>query len=477
MKLIFLCLGLLLGSLLAEEITEIEPNNSYDAVTSLDMTDKTFTGEISDWGDIDWWWFTANEGDVIQIVPAETYDVGVWLYTHMGDQGAQLGSNTPGFGTLEYTVTETGVYRVQVAPYNNFTAYSYSLEGSSAGSGATPPEISGMRDYLLPVGTEFPQLNMDDFVYDSIYGDEEIIWSTEDNTHITVEFDENRVASFTTEEGWSGTESIKFIAENPDGAIGNVVVQYSVVEPIVSLEEDFNSLDPYSTINLPDMWFGYNGVYANETFAYQGMCVKLAGSETDGPSYLITPLVQNNGGVDFSMKARRGNIGPVEFEIGLMTDVYDLSTYQSVQSYTTDVTEYADFDLNISFDSLFHIVIKLTSELNYFDLYIDDVTIEANSVVSLNEDFTPKSAEIIGNYPNPFNPTTDINYVVNSNSDVEISIFNAKGEFVQNLVNGTVNAGSHTISFDGSKLNSGVYYSKLTVDGAVSSVSKMVLVK
>ncbi|PIE78280.1 MAG: hypothetical protein CSA15_08935, partial [Candidatus Delongbacteria bacterium] len=89
---------------------------------------------------------------------------------------------------------------------------------------------------------------------------------------------------------------------------------------------------------------------------------------------------------------------------------------------------------------------------------------------------TPTSISLEQNYPNPFNPTTSINYSLNSASKVNLTVFNAAGEMVTELVNGSEAAGNHSVSFDGSNLNSGVYFYKLTVNG-ISETKKMVLTK
>jgi hypothetical protein len=80
------------------------------------------------------------------------------------------------------------------------------------------------------------------------------------------------------------------------------------------------------------------------------------------------------------------------------------------------------------------------------------------------------------NYPNPFNPTTTINFKLDAASDVRLTVFNALGEEVASLVNGRIGKGMHKVKFDGRGLNSGVYFYRLNVNGAVDT-KKMVLTK
>jgi len=80
------------------------------------------------------------------------------------------------------------------------------------------------------------------------------------------------------------------------------------------------------------------------------------------------------------------------------------------------------------------------------------------------------------NYPNPFNPTTSIEFSVPSTSQVQLKVYNLLGQEVSTLVNGEMKAGYHAVTFDASRLASGVYLYKITAGNFVST-RKMVLMK
>ncbi len=81
-----------------------------------------------------------------------------------------------------------------------------------------------------------------------------------------------------------------------------------------------------------------------------------------------------------------------------------------------------------------------------------------------------------GNYPNPFNPTTNIVYTLPSDMRATLTIYNALGQQVALLADGVQSAGQHVVAFDASRHASGIYYYKLQA-GTNVSMAKMLLLK
>ncbi|MCP4633090.1 MAG: T9SS type A sorting domain-containing protein, partial [candidate division Zixibacteria bacterium] len=92
------------------------------------------------------------------------------------------------------------------------------------------------------------------------------------------------------------------------------------------------------------------------------------------------------------------------------------------------------------------------------------------------QDVIPTEFALNGNYPNPFNPTTKINYQLPTTSVVSLDIYNILGQKVETLVDGEVSAGYHTVDWNASEYSSGVYFAKLS-DGKKTVTHKMMLVK
>ena len=112
--------------------------------------------------------------------------------------------------------------------------------------------------------------------------------------------------------------------------------------------------------------------------------------------------------------------------------------------------------------------------LRSFDYRIDPPTTE-------KEITNEVTTALIGNYPNPFNPTTTISYNLEHTGNVKLQVFNVKGQLVRTLVDEVKNAGEHSITWHGEDNNfhsvaSGVYFYRLETE-AGNHVQRMLLLK
>jgi hypothetical protein len=80
------------------------------------------------------------------------------------------------------------------------------------------------------------------------------------------------------------------------------------------------------------------------------------------------------------------------------------------------------------------------------------------------------------NFPNPFNPTTEIAFNILEAGVVTLKVYNLVGQEVATLVNGSLEAGTHTVAFDAANLTSGIYLYRLEA-GSFAAEKKMVLMK
>jgi hypothetical protein len=115
--------------------------------------------------------------------------------------------------------------------------------------------------------------------------------------------------------------------------------------------------------------------------------------------------------------------------------------------------------------------------LSVASYWVNTVTSE---VVS-DESLIPKQFALHNNYPNPFNPTTQIAVDLPEAAATEITVWNIIGQKVATLYSGDLNAGHHIVNFDGQddngqQLTSGMYLYRVTA-GKYNAIKKMTLLK
>jgi hypothetical protein len=97
------------------------------------------------------------------------------------------------------------------------------------------------------------------------------------------------------------------------------------------------------------------------------------------------------------------------------------------------------------------------------------------NVVSVKDDI-PFDFYLANNFPNPFNPSTQIKFGIKKSGQVSLKIFNVLGVEVAELVNEIRQPGNYSVSFNSGSLSSGIYFYKL-VTNDFSAVNKMILEK
>ncbi len=100
---------------------------------------------------------------------------------------------------------------------------------------------------------------------------------------------------------------------------------------------------------------------------------------------------------------------------------------------------------------------------------------------SNSENELPKTFRLLGNYPNPFNPETTIDFETPEASNVSLRIYNLRGQQIKNLFEGKIDGGRHQMIWDGTndlgaKVTSGIYFYVLKAEG-ISVSRKAVLIE
>ena len=116
------------------------------------------------------------------------------------------------------------------------------------------------------------------------------------------------------------------------------------------------------------------------------------------------------------------------------------------------------------------------------DWFIDDVRLLETAVGIGDEGLSEVTRfELVGNYPNPFNPSTSIQYTLPQRSDVVITIYNTLGQQIRTLLRENRNVGFHEVKWNGlddvgQQVVSGIYFYRLQAADFVQT-RKMMLLK
>lgn len=140
----------------------------------------------------------------------------------------------------------------------------------------------------------------------------------------------------------------------------------------------------------------------------------------------------------------------------------DIATDIAIVNNTVCITGFSEliFDNSSNSSSL------VTQNLKYGN------SSELNSTNSV-----PVNFALGQNFPNPFNPSTTIEFSIPNETGVKLIIYDLLGKQADVLVNQVLPSGTHSISFNASKLSSGIYFYEITTADGLKSVKKMNLIK
>ncbi|MBK8946184.1 MAG: metallophosphoesterase [Ignavibacteriae bacterium] len=105
------------------------------------------------------------------------------------------------------------------------------------------------------------------------------------------------------------------------------------------------------------------------------------------------------------------------------------------------------------------------------DLVVDKVNeVKKNELVKIDQ------YQLYNNFPNPFNPTTKIQFDIKETGIVQLNIYNNLGEFIKEIYKGNLSPGRYSYNFDATELSSGIYYYRL-ITNKFSDIKKMMVLK
>ena len=263
-------------------------------------------------------------------------------------------------------------------------------------------------------------------------------------------------------DGWnfSGNENFIQLYENyitlESGGEGEVIVflEPGVHDYTYTATDNWGSENSW-TINLEDgteLGAGQGGANGTYDFSFT-----LEGP----PAGSLSGVASLDGG---------GDITEVAIAVGGFIIYPDAQGYYSIDLLVGDYTVSATLDGYDDFEA----------DVEIFEGQVTTLDFEMTEAVNAGE-IIIFATELNNNYPNPFNPVTNIVYSIKEASNVTIEVYNLRGQLVKTLVNEVKETGSFTTTWDGTdntnkSISSGVYFYKMR-SGNFTSTKKMILMK
>ena len=114
---------------------------------------------------------------------------------------------------------------------------------------------------------------------------------------------------------------------------------------------------------------------------------------------------------------------------------------------------------------------------NYGDANIRaKLSTEVYNSVEKNIHSIPNDFSLYPNYPNPFNPATNISFRLLTDANVSLSIYDLNGKIIETIVDGKLKLGDHLVTWNAKNISSGVYFAILSTKD-FSQTQKMILLK
>jgi hypothetical protein len=240
----------------------------------------------------------------------------------------------------------------------------------------------------------------------------------------------------------------------------------------VGIENDTQLTEIYDGATLELKWtFGYDN-YEPEN--EENSDIKLASLK-----YMSSPFTDFNGDGNLDMFISLMIYGENRDDNAYGFVIHDIINNSTIYEFIYPDTLFSNqggyaYIADIDGDGEVEIVSSLHTSDPYESItyiFSTGVPLGVNQQISL-----PDNYKLSQNYPNPFNPITTIEYEISHNGNVNVSIYNIRGQLVEKLVDGYNTTGKYSIQWKPQNVSSGQYFYQISVDGFVQT-KKMVLLK
>jgi len=109
-------------------------------------------------------------------------------------------------------------------------------------------------------------------------------------------------------------------------------------------------------------------------------------------------------------------------------------------------------------------------------VYLDNIMF-FNGEVTAEDDIAQVNHSLSNNFPNPFNPVTNISFSLAESGQVSLEIYNLKGQLVETLIDGYRASNTYQLTWNAENAASGIYFYRLSVNNQTIDTKKMILLK
>ena len=413
--------------------------------------------------------------------------VGSYAYTSAGPY-SMLGStwnNEMGYGKVNANrfVNAFGApppplgHNVAVGPFMNFPAGPYLINTAYT-----------IKTQIANIGA-----NNETNVPFAFYVDGALINTTNKNLNV------NQVDSVSN--SWqtavAGNHTLKYISQlstDLDRSNDTIQITINVVSALPALCEQFASATfPPTGWSISGSYWGYNtvsGFGVGTGSARFNSWSAPAGTDQNLVSLTYNPLSNQNIHFDVAYSPYPAtppysqdslvvlgstNGGSTYFSISRLGPVDMQSAPASSSEFTPTSTQWRKFNYSVP---------SGTNKIQFLgrsqfgdDIFVDSICVDGVTGISSNGNTVPSVYTLSQNFPNPFNPTTVINFGLPKSGLVKLVVYDILGRTVVTLVNNEFKeAGSYKVDFNAANLASGVYFYRIDA-GDFTSVKKMLLIK
>jgi type IX secretion system substrate protein len=262
------------------------------------------------------------------------------------------------------------------------------------------------------------------------------------------------------EAGWNLVAYLPQDGQAPEDAFASLIAN-GYLEKVKSITQSYDP-DLGGGFNTLDLMLGGNGFWVNVNTAVADFVYpagRTSGSET-AIEYIWTPVIYTNSTCAYANLAAEGQIAAFAGE-----------ECRGVSQITDGCVS-----LVINGEDAETVTFKLYQNGQVSDLNTEITTAPGEDVFFEFTSDAPIATQLLNAYPNPFNPETTIAYQLSDAGNVNISVYNIKGQKVAELMNSNHEAGDHSVVWQAAGQASGIYFVKMRTNG-MDQIQKLILMK